>query len=256
MKTLFLNCVLFTLKGQEVRENKYLPIFYVWLSKLVQNGGLTKDDFLLISIDERTLEFIKTTAKCLAYLLSQLKCPYAFKIFPSPVTLLDGMRIRYTPHDFKQDVYLYLDIDILIMKSLRLIVDQTAPAKLYVCTEGTLRDPNYGADMSSTDDPGYTSGIFIISSNSLQKMLFLKINDNYLDKGYYAQDQPFFNRAVYEMENDIDNTLITRYTSFNGWGYSPDLTVLLNCGGDVGDGEKHYDKIQEVQCLINAGYFS
>jgi hypothetical protein len=254
MKTLFLNCVLFTLKDQEVRENNYLFIFYMWLSKLLQNGELTKDDFLLISIDERTIEYIKTTPKSLAYILSQLKCPYAFKIFPAPETLLDGMKIRYTPHDFKQDIYMYMDIDILIMKSLRLIVDQTAPAKLYVCTEGTLRDPNYGADMSSTDDPGYTSAVFMATAPWVQEVLFRRVHEVYRNAGYYTQDQPFFNRAVYEI-GDVDNTLLTRYTSFNGWKYSPDLTVLLNCGGDVGDGEKHYDKMHEVQCLINAGYF-
>ena len=119
MKTLFLNCVLFTPLYLEVKENNYILIFYTWLSKLIQNGGLGRDDYLLISIDERTMEYLKTTPKCLAYLLSQLKCPYAFKIFPAPATLLDGMRIRYTPHEFTQDAYMYLDIDVLIMKPLK-----------------------------------------------------------------------------------------------------------------------------------------
>lgn len=253
MKTLFLNCVLFTLKDQEVRENKYLLIFYTWLSKLLQNGGLTKEDFLLISIDERTLEFIKTTPKCLAYILSELKCPYAFKIFPAPESLLDGMKIRYTTINFKQDAYLYLDIDVLVMKPLRSIVDQTTPAKLYLCTEGTLRDPNYGADMSSTDDPGYTSAVFMVTAPWVQEILFRRVHEVYRDAGYYTLDQPFLNRAAYQIAHD--NKLLTGLHSFNGHGYSKGDTVLLNCGGQPGKGDVHYEKIQEVCCLINAGMF-
>lgn len=253
MKTLFLNCVLFTLKNQEVRENNYLLIFYTWLSKLVQNGGLGRDDFLMISIDERTLEYIKTTPKCLTYLLSQLKCPHAFKIFPAPETLSDGVKFRYEPHDFKQDVFMYLDIDVLVMKPLSLITSQTTPAKLYVCTEGTLRDPNYGADMSATDDPGYTSAVFMATAPWVQEVLFRRVHEVYRNAGYYTLDQPFFNRAGYQMPHD--NKLLTRHHSFNGHGYSKEHTVLFNCGGEPGKGDIHYEKIQEVCCLINAGMF-
>jgi hypothetical protein len=256
MPSLFLNCALFTLRDTPVKQNKYILIFYTWLSKLIQNGGLTKDDFLLISIDERTMEYIKTTPKCLAYLFSQLKCPFAFKIFPAPPTLLDGMRIRYEPHTFTQDAYMYMDIDVLIMKPLKNITDHLESDRVYVCTEGTLRDPNYGADMSATDDPGYTSGIFAITSPLLQQTLFRKVAEFYADRGFYAQDQPFFNRAVYDIKDVVNNSLLTTYTSFNGWGYTPGRTALLNCGGDVGDGSIHYDKIQEVICLIDSGYFS
>ena len=253
MKTLFLNAVLFTPLYTEVRENNYILIFYTWLSKLVQNGGLGRDDYLLISIDERTMEYVKTTPKCLAYLLSQLKCPYAFKIFPAPATLLDGMRIRYTPHEFTQDAYLYLDIDVLIMKPLKGILENVHPDKLYVCTEGTLRDANYGADMSATDDPGYTSAIFLVTGNHVQKVLCRRIDEVYMPKGYYTLDQPFFNRVVYMMPRD--DKVLTRVHSFNGHGYSKGDTIFFNCGGEPGRDKIHYDKIQEVICLINAGLF-
>lgn len=253
MKSLFLNAVLFTLKDKEVRENKYLQIFQTWLSKLVQNGGLGRDDFLLISIDERTIEYLKTHSGILSTLLSYLKCPYAFKIFPAPATILDGMKIRYTPHDFKQDAYMYLDIDILVMKPLRLIVDQTENAKLYVCTEGTLRDENYGADMSATDDPGYTSAVFVATAPWVMEVLCRRVNELYMDKGYYTLDQPFYNRAVYQMPHN--NKLLTRHHSFNGQDYTKEYIVLLNCGGEPGRDKIHCDKIQEVCCLINVGFF-
>jgi hypothetical protein len=253
MKTLFLNAVLFTLADREVAKNKYLPIFYTWVSKLIQNGKLGRDDFLLISIDERTIEYLKTNSGILGTLMSYLPCPYAFKIFPAPATLLEGMKMRYKTHDFKQDVFMYMDVDILVMKSLRLIVDQTENAKLYVCTEGTLRDPNYGADMSSTDDPGYTSAIFMTTAPWVQEVLFRRVDELYRDAGYYTIDQPFYNRAVYMMPHN--NKLLTSLHSFNGHNYSKEDTVLLNCGGEPGRDDIHYDKIQEVLCLINVGFF-
>ena len=253
MKTLFLNCVLFTPVHKEVKENKYVPIFYFWLSKLIQNGGLGRDDYLLISIDERTIEFIKKNPGCLSALISQLRCPYAFKIFPAPNTILDGMRIRYTPHEFTQESYLYLDIDVLVMKPLKELLYSCTPEKLYICTEGTLRNPNYGADMSATDDPGYTSAIFLVTGNNTQKTLFSRVNEIYQDKNYYTLDQPFFNRAVYMMPRN--DKLLTRLHSFNGHDYSKGDTVFLNCGGEPGRDQIHYDKIHEVICLINAGIF-
>jgi hypothetical protein len=252
MKTLFLNCVLFTLADQQVRDNKYLPVFYTWVSKLIQNGGLGRDDFLLISIDERTIEYFKTNPGILGTLLSYLKCPYAFKIFPAPATLLDGMRIRYTPQDFKQDAYMYLDIDVLIMKPLKGMLDGLEAAKLYVVSEGSLTDPNYGADMSSTDGVGYTSGVMVFTAPWVQEVLFRKVGEYYRDAGYYTLDQPFYNRAAWGMPRD---SRLTKYVSYNGQNYSKDDTILLNCGGDVGDGKIHFEKIHEVICLINVGMF-
>jgi hypothetical protein len=252
MKTLFLNCVLFTLADQEVAENKYIPIFCTWLSKLIQNGGLGRDDFLLISIDERTIQHLKTNAGILGTLLSYLKCPYAFRIFPAPATLLDGMRIRYTPYDFKQDAYMYLDIDVLILKPLKGMLEGLEAAKLYVVSEGSLTDSNYGADMSSTDGVGYTSAVMVFTAPWVQEVLFRRVGELYRDAGYYTLDQPFFNRAVYMMPRD---SRITKYVSYNGHGFSKDDTVLLNCGGEPGRDKIHYDKIQEVLCLINVGFF-
>jgi hypothetical protein len=253
MKTLFLNCVLFTLADQEVAENKYIPIFRTWLSKLIQNGGLSRDDFLLISIDERTMQHLTTNSGILGTLLSYLNCPYAFKIFPAPATLLDGMKIRYTPHEFKQDVYMYMDIDILVLKSMRPMLERTMPYQLYVCTEGTLKDENYGADMSASDDPGYTSGIFMATAPYVQELLFRKVLEIYADKSYYTQDQPYYNKAVYSIKHN--NILLTPLTSFNGHGYDRDITVFFNCGGEPGRGKIHYDKIHEIICLLNVGFF-
>ena len=41
-KTICVDCVLFTLNGKNVNENKYVQIFYYWLSLFNKNSGITK----------------------------------------------------------------------------------------------------------------------------------------------------------------------------------------------------------------------
>jgi hypothetical protein len=255
MPSLFLNCVLFTLSTQEVKDNHYILIFYTWLSKLIQNAGLTKDDFLMISIDKRTFDYIKTTPKCLNYLFQKIPCPHTFMIFPSPETMMEGMLMRYRQHSYQQDAYMYCDIDVLIRKPLRTVLDRTIPDKMYVVMEGDLRDPNYGADMIDAVGDGYTSGIWIMTGQKVYSAFLNCLHNHYkMDAKYYALDQPFFNRAVYELPpQNIIRDVLTEHTSFNGHNYNKDTCVLLNCAGDVGDGAKHYEKIQEVLIMMDAG---
>jgi hypothetical protein len=86
----------------------------------------------------------------------------------------------------------------------------------------------------------------------VQEVLFRRVGELYRDAGYYTIDQPFYNRAVYMMPRD---SRLTKYVSYNGHGYSKEDTVLLNCGGEPGRDEIHYDKIQEIICLLNVGFF-
>ena len=242
----------------------YIPIFHMWLSKLIQNGQLDKNDMLNISIDERTIEYFKTNGGILATLLSQLQCPHIFKIFPAPATILEGMKIRYHPHEYTQDVYMYLDIDVIVMKSLKNLAISTTPGNIYVCAEGKITDPNYGADMPSPPPQphymelggvglGYTSGIFLVNGRQHLEALFRRVHEYYRDAGYYSLDQPFFNRAVYDMPHDVRT--LYKCVSFNGQDYSKVSCVLLNCGGDVADGPIHHKKIFDIICLINSGFF-
>jgi hypothetical protein len=106
--------------------------------------------------------------------------------------------------------------------------------------------------MSSTDGVGYTSAVMVFTAPWVQEVLFRRVGELYRDAGYYTIDQPFYNRAVYMMPRD---SRITKYVSYNGHNYSKDDTVLLNCGGEPGRDKIHCDKIQEVLCLINVGFF-
>lgn len=256
MPSVFLNCVLFTLKDRPVKDNKYILIFYTWLSKLIQNAGLTKNDFLMISIDERTFDYIKTTPKCLNYLFHKMPCPHTFMVFPSPATMMEGMLMRYNaPDTYQQDAYMYCDIDVIIRKPLRPVLERAMPDKMYVVVEGDLRDDNYGADMHRVSGDGYTSGIWFFTGGDLYREFKRLVNSHYkLNAKYYALDQPFFNRAVYDLPHQsIIRDVLTEHTSFNGHNYNKNTCVFLNCGGDVGDGDKHYDKIQEVLIMMDAG---
>lgn len=260
MPSVFLNCVLFTLDGREVKENQYVRIFYIWLSKLIQNGGLTKDDMLMISIDKKTFDYISTSATSLNSIFCKLLCPHTFMIFPSPVTMMEGMQMRYEPHKYEQDAYMYCDIDVIVRKPLSTFLEKTMPDKMYVVVEGDLRDANYGADMegiefTSDKNPGYTSGIWVITGQSICREFLIRLHNHYkVYAKYYALDQPFFNRAVYDMSHrNIIRDVLTEHTSFNGHNYNKDACVLFNCAGDVGDGLKHHEKIQDVLIMMDAG---
>lgn len=256
MPSVFLNCVLFTLDGREVKENQYVRIFYIWLSKLIQNGGLTKDDMLMISIDKKTFDYISTSATSLNSIFCKLLCPHTFMIFPSPVTMMEGMQMRYEPHKYEQDAYMYCDIDVIVRKPLSTFLERTMPDKMYVVVEGDLRDANYGADMEGMEgNPGYTSGIWVITGQSICREFLIRLHNHYkVYAKYYALDQPFFNRAVYDMSHrNIIRDVLTEHTSFNGHNYNKDACVLFNCAGDVGDGLKHHEKIQDVLIMMDAG---
>lgn len=256
MPSVFLNCVLFTLDGREVKENQYVRIFYIWLSKLIQNGGLTKDDMLMISIDKKTFDYISTSAPSLNSIFCKLLCPHTFMIFPSPVTMMEGMQMRYEPHKYEQDAYMYCDIDVIVRKPLSTFLERMMPDKMYVVVEGDLRDANYGADMEGMEgNPGYTSGIWVITGQSICREFLIRLHNHYkVYAKYYALDQPFFNRAVYDMSHrNIIRDVLTEHTSFNGHNYNKDACVLFNCAGDVGDGLKHHEKIQDVLIMMDAG---
>ena len=61
MKSICLACVIYTLKDKEPKDNLYFNVFYMWLTMLIKNGGLEKDDILHIHIDSRSLEYLENT---------------------------------------------------------------------------------------------------------------------------------------------------------------------------------------------------
>ena len=97
MKTIFLTCLIYTLKNKEVKDNLYLNIFFIWLGKVIQSGGLTEKDQINITIDTRTHKYLETTKTPLFYMLDQKKvpCNLSFTLINPPANSLEGMMNKY-----------------------------------------------------------------------------------------------------------------------------------------------------------------
>lgn len=264
MTSLCLSCVVFTLLDKSLEENKYINIFILWLSHLIQCGDLQKEDALYIFTDKRTIDYIQEST-----IFSRLKTKTVFKISvilsPSPTTLLEGMMQKYIVFPYTQDIYMYCDIDILIVNSLKKITNRMIPNHIYACAEGFLKDPNYSADFP-TDYPmddtsaGLSAGKFAVYGKDVHNFLFKTIQSlcNH-DTRYYTLEQPFFNHAILvKLPDTIScdvHLLDSPVVSFNGIDYEKGKTVLLDCAGEPGNGEVHYEFMIDFLCLLNSGYF-
>jgi len=266
-KTICLNCLLFTLKGSDVKTNKYIPIFNMWLSRLITDGGIRNSDTIHFYVDTPTIEYLKTDI-----VFTQLiqKCPCEFQVytFPEPETILDGMMYRFKFLDYTQDIYMYCDIDILFVKSIHLLTKSLNPNTIYIHNEGKLSNQNYGAaftkeelDESSEKMPGFSSGKFIIYGKELHKNFFEIVTNirNLSNQVYYTLDQPYFNKAIYYMILNklcsINFDLIRApIISVNGRDFTSD-TVLLDAMGIPGDGEFHFNKLLDMYIILHSNAF-
>jgi hypothetical protein len=175
-----------------------------------------------------------------------------------------GMMMKYTKVEYEQDVYMYCDIDILILQSLHTLTDTMIHNTIYVHSENPdIRNPDYGASFSKEEldalpkhTQGLSSGKFFIFGKGLYSDLMDSVN--YIcyknTQSLYTVDQPFYNKAVYTLEKswyDINTELLDNRVSFNGANVT-DKTVFLDLAGIPGDGELHLHKIMRMYILIQS----
>ena len=266
MPTLCLSCIVFTLKDKAVEENKYINMFIIWLTSLIKSGGLQEDDMVYVYTDNLTIEYIEANT---IFPSLQNLCRFQCEIIvlPSPKTILEGMMMKYTIYPYEQDVFMYCDIDVFIVKSLHSLVDKMVENRIYLSPEGLLKDDIYSADLPSnyTIDPntvGISSGKFAIYGKDQRDSLFKLINSicKY-DSTYYTADQPFFNHVILlklptTLSASLDYKIFdSPAVSFNTQEYDVDKTVLIDCAGATGNGQIHYDKMLSILCLFYCGNY-
>jgi hypothetical protein len=269
MPSLCLSCLLFTLEDKEVKNNKYIHTFIIWLSHLIQYGNLREGDTLYIISDNRTIEYIKDINNT----IFSTFCSFTkFKInlihYEPPKTLLEGMMLRYKINPYTQDIYMYCDIDILILDSLHILTKSMIENHIYICLEGDFHVISYSQGipeniMNSMKDesPGISSGKFAIYGKEICKTVFEVMNSlcKY-DSNYFTQDQPFFNHSILLLKQNnflINSGLLTKYVSFNGIDYKHGTTILFDCAGiECGNDEIHYKKMFDISILFQSGYFN
>ena len=264
MNTIALNCLVYTLKHKDVKDNLYLNIFHIWLGKVIQNGGLTENDILKISIDTRTLEYYNNFNTPLPLLLEKLQCPYEFIAVEPPSNSLEGMMNKYLFTEYTQDVWVYSDIDILITSPFSKMVNETKENTAYFCREDYFSDDNHGEGFNKNVDaalPGFSAGKFVIRGRLLRDSFFNIIQNScdYSSK-YQTVEQPIFNYAIYSLPRDkvsIDIDLLTKHVSFNGdkKNYNKDITIFNDMAGDVANGESHVKRILDTISLSFIGIY-
>lgn len=260
MKSICIGCLVYTLKDKQVKDNLYLDIFYLWLSKLIQSGGLISSDSLQITIDTQTYKYLQCNKNILPNLLEKLPCPFTIVEIPPPANSLEGMMNKYAYTDYTQDVYIYCDIDILISNPIHIVTEQMKDNTIYVCKEGMLSDPNYSEGVIKNTEEikdlyGFSAGKFAIVGKGLRNSFFKSIHDlcDYSTK-FYTVEQPYFNKATYMIPLDkisVDINLLAEYVSFNGNDYEKEKTIFNDMAGDVADGESHVKRMINACALYN-----
>lgn len=221
MKPICLYCNVFELKES---QQSYVDIFYIWLTYVIKYADLKKDDRLVMIIDEPTLK--KLTAgldQTFSILITQLSCNYAIIQTKQPDNILQGMMRRYNifnyldqPLDQSGYIYIYSDIDNLIIRPVSRIISKTLQKPddissfMIVETQGKLTDTDYwGAAMDTgdkqwladnnfiADSPGFSSGLFAFSWGQPVKHLFdAMLNSKKNTGGFYTVDQPVYNDVL------------------------------------------------------------
>ncbi len=271
MKPIILYTNIFTIKDIDVKNNKYIDMYILWLHNIIKYAQLQHNDTVVTYIDQITFDFIKTYQSF--NMLPNLINNFKIYVYPQPNNIKEGMLHRYNVQPIldstmnlsdQNPYYMYLDVDVFIIKNLRNILEKLpdVPQSIFVRPEGPLLNTNYLGHILTDEQkeqlkiqnmeqfPGFSSGIFAWTNcKNINEFLFTIIQKAMIDNNtYYTIDQPFFNSAI------IDNILNTRsfrfcqfdnkYIAHNVIGLHKNTDiVLINLCGEPGDNKLHWDKI-------------
>lgn len=247
----------FTIQGQSPSENRYIDMFFIWYRFIQKNGNLSEKDMIFLMTDSTTAEYIE----------DKMSNSFTFSIleYPQPKTYLEGILRRYTApfylEKYKDEQFLYFDVDILCISSLH-DIEQLGKNQLYIFPENNLLDQYYlGALLSETekeeymkklgDFPGFTGGCFSYRGELLNIFfteLVKFVKEGRRDLEMY--EQPYWCKIIYRclFENKIEGLEIKiadskRMEHNSSIQKCKKETVFLNFCGEPGDGTHHWRKI-------------
>jgi hypothetical protein len=271
----------YTLEGSEPKHNKYIDMYLLWLANIIKYAKFQKTDICVTYMDEETykyLDVIKSEKNTLFQTLKKQIDKFVIIKYPVPSNHKDGMLRKYAvdmmldytkPIHEQNPIYMYLDVDVLVVKDIRkltLNVENMSSADkttLFLRGESNPITHNdyYGQLMTDADKqllidrkimlPGFSAGIFGWQNNTnikqiLNLVLSLAIKD---DKKLYTIEQPYFNAALFHyMFHDsmkITCVVMSRLQILQnavGAHLSPS-SVLVNFCGEPGDQSLHWDKL-------------
>jgi len=213
-------------------------------------------------VDDRTLEFLRTSYILNKYLMRKAEFVFEFIQIKQPNTLLEGMAHKYTEFSYEEEFLMYCDLDVFVYKNLSLLNLGKADS-LYLHAEGKISETEYNEALSREEkerihmnSPGFSAGKFIIRGKKIRDILFKKINSiiGASKTTYFTVEQPQFNKAIYELTSQIpiNPFLITQPLISNNFKeFSESETVLIDFQGLPGDGAFHLDKILDFMAYTN-----
>jgi hypothetical protein len=164
--------------------------------------------------------------------------------------------------EFNKDIYLYMDTDVLINKSFKIITDQMMPNTICIHEENSMLcyyfegiPQNEMNIFMNSNIKGLSAGHFVFYGKSIMLEIFNKIIEyNKVETKFETLEQPLFNRAMfnyYLIEKKINvlhtlNSFVSNYSipvNFN--------SVLIDCCGDPGNDLEHYEKVINVLLFKN-----
>jgi len=252
--------ILFTLPGKKPEENRYVELFKIWLTYLLRNGGLTENDAVVIIVDRETLGHLETQILP-SYFRQHSSIHFHCIPVPQPATLTEGMLLRYTALPGNDsDTLLYLDLDILVMRSLKHDIPLLHNNQIMLMPEGKMAHPLYACNLIEEKELknmcGFSSGSFAFCNGEGIQEFFKRICQECLeikDNPRYTVDQPFFNKWIYLTitTNAFPiHIMLMRYNMIEQNVYKiRDETVLVNYAGDPGVDSSHYQKILTMLCI-------
>lgn len=248
--------LLFTLAHKNPKENKYVDMLLIWLTYLLKYGNLDSTDSIAVLIDKRTFEHIQEL-ESLSILVDSCSCPVKFICTEPPLTLSEGICQRY--RFIKQTTTLFLDLDIIVLKSLKTIIHPLNSKQILVMPEGRLEDDNYGGLVLKGDIPsgcGFSAGWFGFYPCPEIQQLFEYIRKECIAQSkdpFYTVDQPFFNKWIWNSltENPLGiSVLLMNDEIVENNSFQPQpSTVFMNYCGEPGKGETHATKMVGLMCL-------
>jgi hypothetical protein len=253
--------LLFTLTGKDPSSNKYIDMFYIWLSYLIKNGGLTNQDIVVVLTDPVTVDFINST-EAFSVLSEDVPFDLQFHTIPQPGTITRGILERYlVKHPiFFQNICLFLDLDVLVVNSFKHLFQSVIRNSMILFPEGSMFDSNYGGSLVVKENDeklsGFTAGTYAFTmGEDIQKFFASIVKEclEYEEKPLYTIDQPFFNKFIYNRikgkQGKFSIFLIPEKHMETNTNDTTEDTIFINYCGDVGSGTSHLQKLLQKLCL-------
>ena len=251
--------VLFTLVGKDPADNRYVEMFYIWLTHILKNAGLGASDKICVLIDKPTIDFLNSEFN-IGFILSTCRVPIEFWLIQQPSTPSEGMVQKYNIEDVPaivSDCSLYLDLDILVKAPLT-PVRELIPDTLAVVVEGNIYNDDYGGKVLPREPekegyPGFSAALFAFSVGETVREFMRCVKGVCLAQHppFYTVEQPFFNKYLYELFINRERPFFMipkKYVSNNDMVPS-DSVVFVNYCGDPGNGPMHIVKMILAMCM-------